>query len=82
MAATTPSGLGSVSSDLNAVNSVVDSADRTPPAQAYALFEQAHRNLAAHIASWDALKKGNLAELNQTLRAQNLPEIATSEPVE
>src|SRR5258708_5245800 len=75
VAATTPSGLGAVSSDLNAVNSVVDSADRTPPAQAYALFEQAHRNSARHIASWDALKKGKLAELNQALRSQNLPAI-------
>jgi hypothetical protein len=88
-AAASPSGLGSVSSDLNAVNSVVDSSDRTPPAQAYALFEQARRNLTAHLASWEELKKGKLAELNQALRAQNLPEIelktdaaptATSEP--
>jgi len=74
-AATTPSGLGAVWSDLNAVNSVVDSADRTPPAQAYALFEQARRNLAALVASWDALKKGKLAELNRELRSQNLPVI-------
>jgi photosystem II stability/assembly factor-like uncharacterized protein len=79
-AATTPTGLGAVSSDLNAVNSVVDSADRTPPAQAYALFEQARHNLAVLVASWEALKKGELSELNQTLRAQNLPEIATPEP--
>jgi hypothetical protein len=88
-AAATPSGLGAVSSDLNAVNSVIDSADRTPPAQAYALFDQARRNFAAHLASCEALKKGKLSELNQTLRAQNLPEIelktdaaptATSEP--
>ncbi len=74
-AAATPSGLSAVLSDLNAVNSVIDSADRTPPAQAYALFEQARRNLAAQVASCEALKKGKLSELNQTLRAQNLPEI-------
>src|SRR5260370_1265986 len=56
-AATTPSGLGAVSSDLNAVNYVVDSADRTPPAQAYALFDQARRNLATYATNWGALKK-------------------------
>jgi photosystem II stability/assembly factor-like uncharacterized protein len=61
--------------DLNAVTSVVDSSDRTPPAQAYALFEQARSTVAAQLASWDALKKGKLTELNQTLRTQNLPEL-------
>jgi photosystem II stability/assembly factor-like uncharacterized protein len=79
VAATTPSGLGAVSSDLNAVNSVVDSADRMPPAQAYSLFEQAGRNFAALVASWDELKKGKLAELNQALRGQNLPEISAGQ---
>ncbi len=80
-AAAPPSGLGAVSSDLNAVLAVVDSADRTPPAQAYALFEQARRNFAAQAASWDALKKGKLAELNGALRAQNLPEILIKDDV-
>jgi hypothetical protein len=60
---------------------VVDSADRTPPAQAYALFEQARRNFAAQAASWDALKKGKIAELNGALRSQNLPEIAIKDDV-
>jgi photosystem II stability/assembly factor-like uncharacterized protein len=74
-AAAAPSGLAAVSADLNAVNSVADSADRMPPAQAYALLEQARRNLAAQSASWDALKKGKLAELNAALQRQNLPPI-------
>ena len=70
-----PSGLAAVQIELNAVHGVVDSADRTPPAQAYALFEQASRNLAAQLARWEALKTGKLAELNRLLRQQNLPEI-------
>jgi photosystem II stability/assembly factor-like uncharacterized protein len=70
-----PSGLGRVQSELNAVAGVVDSADRTPPAQAYALFNDADRELATQIASWEALKSGRLAELNRALRGQNLPEI-------
>lgn len=69
------SGLGAVQLALNAVNEVVDSSDRTPPAQAYALFDQASHNLAAQLAQWDALKKGKLAELNRAMREQNLPEI-------
>jgi hypothetical protein len=71
-----PSGLGAVQADLNAVNGVVDSSDRTPPAQAYALYEQAAHSLATQLANWEALKSGKLAELNRALRAQNLPEIA------
>jgi hypothetical protein len=68
-----PSGVGAVQVNLGAVNFVVDSADRTPPAQAYALYEQASRDLAALMASWDALKNGQLAELNRALRDKNLP---------
>jgi photosystem II stability/assembly factor-like uncharacterized protein len=70
-----PSGLGAVQADLNAVNGVVDSSDRTPPAQAYALYEQAAHNFTTQLANWEALKSGKLAELNRALRAQNLPEI-------
>ena len=77
-AAAPPSGLGAVSSELNAVNGVVDSADRTPPAQAYALFNEASRNLATQTASWEALKSGKLVELNRALRDQKLPEIGAA----
>jgi photosystem II stability/assembly factor-like uncharacterized protein len=70
-----PSGVGAVQINLGAVNFVVDSADRTPPAQAYALYEQASRDLAALVTSWDALKNGQLAELNRALRDKNLPAI-------
>jgi len=71
----TPSGVGAVQTNLGAVNFVVDSADRTPPAQAYALYEQASRDLAALVTSWDALKNGPLSELNRSLRDKNLPSI-------
>jgi hypothetical protein len=71
----TPSGVGAVQVNLSAVNFVVDSADRTPPEQAYALYEQASRDLAALLARWDALKSGQLAELNRALREKNLPAV-------
>ena len=70
-----PSGLGAAQSELSAALNVAESADRTPPAQAYALYEQGTRGLAEQLAAWAALKNGKLAELNRVLRAQNLPEI-------
>ena len=70
-----PSGLGAVESELNAALSVAESADRTPPAAAYTLYEQGSRGLAQQLAAWQTLKNGKLAGLNRALRAANLPEI-------
>ena len=63
-------GLNAVRAQLNAVLNVVDSADRTPPAQAYALFEQASRDLATQLAAWNSLQSGKLTELNRSLPGQ------------
>ena len=65
-----PSGLNAVRLQLNAVLNVVDSADRTPPAQAYALFEQASRDLATQLSAWNSLQAGKLAELNRAMPSQ------------
>jgi photosystem II stability/assembly factor-like uncharacterized protein len=62
-----PSGLIAIRAQLNAVLNVVDSADRTPPAQAYALFEQASRDLATQLAAWNSLKVGKLTEIKRFL---------------
>jgi photosystem II stability/assembly factor-like uncharacterized protein len=74
-ASATPSGLGAAQTQLNAALSVAESADRTPPAAAYTLYEQGSRGLTAQLAAWEALKNGKLAELNRALRAASLPEI-------
>jgi hypothetical protein len=63
-------GLNAVRSQLNAVLNVVDSGDRTPPAQAYTLFEEASRDLAIQLAAWDSLKAGKAAEFNRSLPTQ------------
>jgi photosystem II stability/assembly factor-like uncharacterized protein len=68
-------GLNGIRAQLNAVFNVADSADRTPPTQAYALFDQASRDLATQLAAWESLKSGKLVELNRSLREQKLPEI-------
>ena len=69
------SGVGAVLSDLGAINSVLDSADRMPPAPANALYEEASTTLSSHQAEWEKLKSGKLADLNRLLRAKNLKEI-------
>jgi len=73
------SGLNAVRLQLNAVVNVVDSADRTPPTQAYALFDQASQDLATQLAALDSLKTGKLAELNRSLQAKGLPQIELKE---
>ena len=72
-------GLNGIRAQLNAVVNVVDSADRTPPAQAYALFDQASRDLAAQLAGWTSLKTGKLVELNRAFQAKHLPQIEIKE---
>src|SRR5258708_5346812 len=70
-----PQNLDTVSSRLNTALGVAQSADRTPPATAYAAYEQASRDLAAQLASWKTLRDVKLAELNRELRQANLPPI-------
>jgi photosystem II stability/assembly factor-like uncharacterized protein len=70
------SGLNAVQAGLNAALNVSQSADRTPPSQAYAVYDQASHELGTQLAAWETLKSGKLAELNRGLREQNQPEIA------
>jgi photosystem II stability/assembly factor-like uncharacterized protein len=68
-------GLNEIRAQLNAVFNVAESADRTPPAQAYALFDQASRGLATQIAALNSLKGGKLTELNRALQTNQLAPI-------
>jgi hypothetical protein len=67
--------LSSVSGELSAALGVAESADRTPPATAYTIFEQASRELAAQLASWKSLRESKIAELNKELAQNRLPVI-------
>ncbi|HMD50565.1 MAG TPA: hypothetical protein VKG79_15750, partial [Bryobacteraceae bacterium] len=69
------SGLNAVQAELNAAFNVSQSADRTPPAQAYAVYDQASHELATQFAAWEALKTGKLAELNRALQNASQPAI-------
>jgi len=72
---TQSSGLNAVQAELNAAFNVSQSADRTPPAQAYAIYDQASHELATQLAAWETLKAGKLAELNRALQSANQPPI-------
>ena len=67
--------LSSVAAELNAALGVAQSADRTPPAVAYQIADQAGRALAAQLASWKSLRDTGLAELNRELRQNRMSAI-------
>lgn len=66
------------------VLSVVNSAERMPPAQAFALFEEATRNLNRQLDRWKALRAGLpvglMAEVTQVLKAGPPPVIRIKSP--
>ena len=69
-------GFGAVTAALNTALSVAQSGDRTPPAQAYAVFEQARHDLENQLAAWKTLRETRLADLNRELRQNRLAAIA------
>jgi hypothetical protein len=69
-------GFGAVTAALNTALSVAQSADRTPPAQAYAVFEQARHDLENQLAAWKTLRETRLADLNRELQQNRLAAIA------
>ena len=67
--------LSATSSELGSALSVAESADRTPPATAYQIYDQASRALAAQVASWKSLLETKLGELNRELVQNRLAAI-------
>jgi photosystem II stability/assembly factor-like uncharacterized protein len=67
--------LSGIASQLSAALSVAESADRTPPAAAYTLYEQANRELTAQLAVWKRFREIDLPELNRLLEKSKLPVI-------
>ena len=72
--------LASVSNLLGAALNVAESADRTPPASAYAISQLASRDLSALLTNWKTLRDTKLAELNHELQQNNLPAIELAQP--
>ncbi len=66
------SGLASASSALASALRVVESGDRTTPAQALEVYRLADEAAKASLADWQKLQSGPLAELNRSLQSQGL----------
>ncbi|MGA8025789.1 MAG: glycosyl hydrolase, partial [Bryobacteraceae bacterium] len=68
-------GLQSVSRALGAVMQALEGADRTPPSQVIALYQETSKTLQARLADWGKLKRETLPGLNQQLRQAGLTPI-------
>ena len=60
-------GLAEATTGLGTVLRMVESGDRTAPAQALAMFDQMNKASTAGIAAWEGFKKTDLNTLNATL---------------
>jgi len=70
------SGLRDAYRNLASAVRAVESGDRSPPAQATALYEDSRRDMQASLADWAEFKQTQLGKLNQELRRANLASIA------
>jgi hypothetical protein len=61
-------GLAGVTNAFTTALSVAQSADRTPPATAYTIYQQGVRELAAQEAAWKRLRETDIPELNRQLK--------------
>jgi len=72
-------GLQAATRGLNAAFNALESADRTPPSQVIALYEQSAKTLKDRLADWQAVKERTLPALNQQLRDAGLPTVQISQ---
>jgi photosystem II stability/assembly factor-like uncharacterized protein len=72
-------GLQFAAHSLTVALNSLEGADRTPPSQVIALYQQASKALKARFADWSALKKSAIPELNRQLRSVGLPAIEISQ---
>jgi photosystem II stability/assembly factor-like uncharacterized protein len=70
-----PGGLRRLAGELAQLSTVIDRADTSPTEQARAVYALHLQTLAERLASWEALKASDLAELNARLRRAGRPEI-------
>ena len=71
-------GLREANTGLVSALRVVESGDRTVPAQAIELYGQASHAMDTRLRQWDALKTGQLPQFNQELRKSHIAPIQIS----
>lgn len=72
-------GLDGASAGISAALRVVESGDRTVPAQATTLFEESERALRLGTSEWEQLKSSQLSQLNEQLKRANLEPVSIGE---
>lgn len=63
-------GMAYLSRSLTTVLNAIENADRTPPSQVIAMYQDASRNLKPTLATWQQMKDGDLRKLNEDLRSR------------
>ncbi len=72
-------GLQSIARALTTALNALEGADRTPPSQVIALYQDSAKTLRARLADWSAFKRTLLPGLNQQLRDAGLAAIEISQ---
>ncbi len=72
-------GLQAASRALTTTLSALENADRMPPSQVIALYQETGKTLNARLAEWNALKETALPGLNQQLQDVGIAQIPTSQ---
>ena len=75
----TDSGLDSVTRSLTIALAAIEGADRTPPSQVIALYQDSARTLKLRIAEWTGLRDKTLPILNEQLKSLGLSPIQTQQ---
>ena len=71
-------GLETANAGLGAALRVVESGDRTAPAQALELYKSSLATMSGRVEEWESLKKDQLARLNEELTKAGLTPISMS----
>ena len=71
-------GLETANTGVTSALRVVESGDRTVPAQAIEVYKESDDAMKARVADWSKLKTTTLAQFNEALRAANLRPIQIS----
>ncbi len=77
-AKSTGTGLESLGRAFTSALSGIEGADRTPPSQVVALYQDSDKTLKTSLAEWNAFQQKTLPALNQQLRQAGLAVIGNS----
>jgi len=71
--------LTSLNRELQLLLRVVEGTDAAPTPQALAAYRELKKSLQLLLASWDALRSRDVAQLNEVLRRHNLGEVGATD---